>query len=54
MWETIIHNVPNSCCWLVAGDFNLVEIRQDKTNQCERLMILRERDAFTSRKHGLL
>lgn len=32
LWETLIQELPTSCRWILAGDFNMVETRQDKTN----------------------
>ena len=53
MWKSVIQNIPNHCCWLIVGDFNIVETRQDKTNQCGRLVTLRERDSFQVMKQYL-
>lgn len=42
LWEQMILELPLTCRWIMAGDFNMVESRQDKTNPCGRLIALRE------------
>jgi exonuclease III len=50
LWLHMIQDLPHTCRWILAGDFNMVESRQDKTNQCSRLMVQQERDAFGTLK----
>jgi exonuclease III len=38
LWEPLILLLPTTCRWVVAGDFNMVETRSDKTNQCGKLI----------------
>jgi hypothetical protein len=42
--------LPTSCRWIVIGDFNMVEARQDKTNPCGRLVPNGERLIFQALK----
>jgi hypothetical protein len=38
LWEQPIVFLPNSCRWAFIGDFNMVELRSDKTNQYRRII----------------
>jgi endonuclease/exonuclease/phosphatase family metal-dependent hydrolase len=38
LWESLISELPANCHWIVAGDFNMVESSQDKTNPYEHLI----------------
>ena len=42
--------LPTNCRWLIAGDFNFVEFRQNKTISCSRLVPMRERLVFGALK----
>jgi endonuclease/exonuclease/phosphatase family metal-dependent hydrolase len=53
LWEQLIFLLPTTCRWVVAGDFNMVEMKSDKTNQCSKLIPFRERQLFTSLKTHL-
>jgi hypothetical protein len=53
LWECLMIELPNTCRWIVAGDFNMVECRQDKTNQCGRMVPLTERVLFNAMKTHL-
>lgn len=49
----MIQEVPTSCRWILAGDFNMVEARQDKTNPCGRLVPILEPGLLTNLKRHL-
>lgn len=53
LWERMILELPLVCRWIMAGDFNMVEARQDKTNPCGRLIAARERLMFNNLKTQL-
>ena len=36
MWHNMIDALPKDCEWLIGGDFNMTERRQDKSNDCGR------------------
>ena len=36
MWHNMIDVLPKDCEWVIDGDFNMTERRQDKSNDCER------------------
>jgi endonuclease/exonuclease/phosphatase family metal-dependent hydrolase len=38
LWEALIQELPATCRWILAGDFNMVLARQDKTNKCGCLL----------------
>jgi hypothetical protein len=40
------HQLPNVDRWVLLGDFNMVERRADKTNQCGKMLPQRERIVF--------
>lgn len=42
-----------ACRWIMAGEFNMVEARLDKTNPCGRLIAARERLMFNNLKTQL-
>jgi hypothetical protein len=42
--------LPTTCRWIFLGNFNMVEIRQDKTNPCGRLVPNGERHIFQAIK----
>ena len=50
LWKELMMVLPQNCRWLIAGDFNFVEPRQDKTNLWNRLLSLRERMIFGALK----
>lgn len=53
LWRELITALPTSCRWILTGDFNMVESRQDKTNPCGCLLPLSERQVFTALKQHL-
>ena len=53
MWEMVIQTILNNYRWVLAGDVNMVETCHDKTNQCRRLITIRERESFRAMKKYL-
>jgi hypothetical protein len=53
LWGEIADAVPVNCRWIVAGDFNFVEYRNDKTNSYGRMVPLSERLVFNDLKQRL-
>jgi hypothetical protein len=53
LWESLTTLLPANCCWLITGDFNMVESRQDKTNPCGRLIPTGERLIFQAMERHL-
>jgi hypothetical protein len=43
-------DLPTRCQWILAGDLNMVENRQDKTSPCGKLLPLQERFFFNDLK----
>lgn len=54
LWGELINSLPTDCNWVLAGDFNFVESRSDKTNACSRLIPLTERLVFEALKAFLV
>ena len=36
LWRDIMKLLPKDCDWILGGDFNLTERREDKSNDCRR------------------
>ena len=36
MWHNMMDALPKDCEWVIGGDFNMTERRQDKSNDCEK------------------
>jgi hypothetical protein len=53
LWTDLAIALPANCKWIVAGDFNFVEARNDKTNSCSRMVPLAERMVFNDLKTRL-
>jgi len=53
LWESMIRELPTNCRWILAGDFNMVENRNDKTNPCGRMIPTLERALFLNLKRHL-
>lgn len=53
LWELLIATLPRTCRWVLAGDFNNVETRQDKSKTCGRLIPNMERRLFNTMKEIL-
>ncbi|KAG0605467.1 hypothetical protein M758_9G061900 [Ceratodon purpureus] len=53
LWETLARDLPDTCRWMLLGDFNMVEGRSDKTRQCSALIPARERLLFDAMKVAL-
>lgn len=53
LWVTLVQELRANSRWIMGGDFNMVEVRQDKTNACGRLVPLEERAAFVELKQFL-
>jgi hypothetical protein len=49
-WEALMIELPTTYKWILAIDFNMVEHRKDKTNQCGRMIPLAERVLFNAMK----
>ena len=43
LWETLMIELPGIYRWVLVGDFNIVETRLDKINQCGRMIPMVER-----------
>lgn len=52
-WEAIPQELPQSCRWVLVGDFNMVENRGDTTRQSGALIPFRERVLFEAMKTRL-
>lgn len=39
LWNESIANFPTACRWIVAGDFNMVENKEDMTSSARDKMI---------------
>ena len=50
LWKLMLHQLLNSVRWILAGDFNMVEAHQDKTNLCGRLISAGKRGIFSTLK----
>jgi hypothetical protein len=50
LWEQMMLELPTRCRWIFAGDLNMVENRQDKTNPCGKLLPIQERTIFNTLK----
>jgi len=53
LWDTLIRELPTSCRWILAGDFNMVEQRHDRTNPYGRMILAAERTLFSNLKRHL-
>jgi hypothetical protein len=53
LWTTLAIELPQADRWILLGDFNMVENRQDKSNACGRLLPMRERILFDALKEQL-
>lgn len=53
LWEAMTHELPNTCRWVLLGDFNMVESRTDKTRQNSSMIPHRERILFDAMKSTL-
>jgi hypothetical protein len=53
LWKALMTDLPNTCRWILAGDFNMVELRQDKISKCGRMLPLAERATFMAMKSHL-
>jgi exonuclease III len=47
LWEELLRSLPRNCRWVLAGDWNFVEHRHDKSNNCGRLVNDGERIIFS-------
>jgi hypothetical protein len=46
LWEQLATVLSDSCKWILGRDMNMVELRQDKTSKCGRMITQGERLAF--------
>ena len=53
LWEFVLCDLPRHCKWILVGDFNMVEVRVDKSSHCSRIISKRERHLFNSLKEAL-
>ncbi|OAE29935.1 hypothetical protein AXG93_773s1760 [Marchantia polymorpha subsp. ruderalis] len=53
LWEALAQNLPQTCRWILLGDFNMVERRADKTCQSAALVPMRKRIIFNGMKGAL-
>lgn len=53
LWEALITQLSTTCQWVIAGDFNMVELHHDKTNPCGKMIPVGERILFDSLKQHL-
>jgi hypothetical protein len=53
LWEALMTDLPNTCRWTLVGDFNMVELRQDKTSKCGGMLPLAEPATFMAMKSHL-
>jgi len=53
LWETMTRELPNSCRWILLGDFNMVEKRSDKSSSSGRSILAHERRLFNTLKDTL-
>lgn len=53
LWESMARELPNTCRWILLGDFNMVERRVDKSSTCGKSMPNIERLLFNSLKDSL-
>lgn len=53
LWETISREIPNSCRWIMLGDYNMVERRADKSSLCGKTMPAQERLLFNALKTSI-
>lgn len=53
MWETMSRELPSTCRWILLGDFNMVEKREDKTSKCGKAISSHERLLFNTLKDSL-
>ena len=54
LWGELLSSLPHSCRWLLLGDFNFVERRQDKTSTCGRFIPSTKRLVFDALKSHLV
>jgi exonuclease III len=43
LWELLLEKIPRNYSWIVCGDFNMVEDKEDKSSMCEKLIPYKER-----------
>ena len=43
LWDSVRESLPQSCCWIFGGDFNMVESLADKSSSCTRIVCDSER-----------
>lgn len=53
MWESLANNLPQSCRWMLLGEFNVVEGWTDKLRQGATMIPHRERALFDAMKSAL-
>lgn len=53
IWETMAQTLPQTCRWLLLGDFNMVEFWVDKTQKDASMILIRERILFDAMKATL-
>lgn len=53
LWETMARELPQTCRWILLGDFNMVEYRADKSCQSATMVPSRERTLFDAMKVAL-
>lgn len=53
LWETLAHELPITCRWILLGDFNMVERHSDKFSQSSRSLSAPERLLFNGLKDTL-
>jgi len=50
LWETMSNDLPTSCHWIMIGDFNMVELRIDKSSSCGEILLGPEHLLFNALK----
>jgi len=46
LWSELLASLPKDCNWILSGDWNFVETRADKSNNCGRMVSQAERRTF--------
>lgn len=38
LWHLMTDSLPKDCKWIIGGDINMIEQREDKSNECGRVI----------------
>ena len=52
MWHNMMDALPKDCEWVIGGDFNMTERREDKSNDCGRVINAVEKMTWSGLLNG--